>query len=263
MPEFPLYQLDAFTLGRDRPFSGNPAAVCPLDHWLDEGLMQAIAAENNLSETAFCVPSGERFGLRWFTPKVEVPICGHATLATAYVLFDKAPSRITIGFETKSGLLTVTKSGGLLSMDFPVLATEPCAISDALVAALGAAPVSCRQGPTDYMAIFGAAGDIMDLSPDFAAITALDRPGLIVTAPGKDCDFVSRYFAPAKGVNEDPVTGRAHCVLAPYWAERLGKNALQACQVSRRGGAVGCVVAGDRVQLSGRVAPYLEGTIRI
>ena len=264
MAEYPLYQLDAFTLGPDHPFSGNPAAVCLLDSWLDDGLMQAIAAENNLSETAFCLTTATGHALRWFTPRVEVPLCGHATMATAWVVFEKtAHPRDSVTFDTKSGPLTVTRSGDRLSMGFPALATRPHAVPDPLVRALGAVPESCRQGDTDYVAIFETEDDIRALTPDFAAIGRLDRTGLIATAPGSDCDFVSRYFAPAKGVDEDPVTGRAHCVLAPIWSARLKQDELDARQLSQRGGAVECRMAGDRVFLAGQVTPFLEGMIRL
>ena len=263
MPVIPVYQLDAFTLGPDCPFSGNPAAVCLLDSWLDDGVMQAIAAANNLSETAFCVATGPTHDLRWFTPRIEVPLCGHATMATAWAVFERtAHESDSVTFQTKSGPLTVTRSGDRLSMDFPALATRPHAVPDPLVKALGAIPVSCRRGDTDYVAIFDSEDDIRGLNPDFAGIAALDRPGMIATAPGRACDFVSRYFAPAKGVDEDPVTGRAHCVLAPYWSARLKRQKLDATQLSARGGAVGCDVAGDRVILTGQVTPFLEGVIR-
>ena len=263
MIEIPIYQLDAFTLGPEHPFSGNPAAVCLLDSWLDDSVMQAIAAENNLSETAFCVSSQGHHELRWFTPKAEVPLCGHATLATAFVLFDTGRVETEAVFETKSGTLTVKKSLDRLSMDFPAQETAPCAVANTLCQALNAAPTFCRMGDTDYVAIFDHESDIETLAPDRGLVEALDRPGLIATAPGEGCDFVSRYFAPAKGVDEDPVTGRAHCVLAPYWAERLGQVSLSACQLSTRGGAVDCIVRDDRVQLSGRVKPYMQGMIRL
>ncbi|MEX2617742.1 MAG: PhzF family phenazine biosynthesis protein [Alphaproteobacteria bacterium] len=264
MAEYAVYQLDAFTLGPEHPFSGNPAAVCLLQSWLDDGVMQAIAAENNLSETAFCVATDAAHELRWFTPRVEVPLCGHATMATAWVVFHKTTHfGDTVTFRTKSGPLTVIRSGERLSMDFPALRTRQHTVPDALARALGAVPMGCRRGDTDYVAIFESEDEIRGLKPDFAAIGALDRPGLIVTAPGRDCDFVSRYFAPAKGVNEDPVTGRAHCVLAPYWSERLARPVLDARQLSPRGGAVGCTVAGDRIILTGQVTPFLEGVIRL
>jgi len=266
----PLYQIDAFA---DGPFTGNPAAVCPLDSWLPEPVMQAIAAENNLSETAFSVPEGEGYRLRWFTPTVEVDLCGHATLASAYVVFRwLRPELRTVAFHTeKAGRLTVARDGDLLALDFPSRPAESCAMSEPLVAGLGRRPAALLAA-RDYLAIYDSADDIAALTPDFAAIAALDRFAVIVTAPGAGgVDFVSRYFAPAAGVAEDPVTGSAHCTLIPYWAGRLGKNRLAARQLSRRGGALICALHGapgggpgdERVTIAGRALPYLEGMITI
>jgi PhzF family phenazine biosynthesis protein len=261
----PLYQIDAFA---DGPFTGNPAAVCPLDAWLPDAVMQAVAAENNLSETAFFVPEGAKgddYRLRWFTPTTEVDLCGHATLASAFVVFGwLAPWRHSVTFHTeKAGPLTVARDGDLLALDFPSRPPEPCAMSEALVAALGKRP-SALFAARDYLAVFDSADDVAALAPDFAAVASLDKFAVIVTAPGHGgVDFVSRFFAPARGVDEDPVTGSAHCTLIPYWAERLGKSRLAARQLSRRGGALSCVLRGDRVTIAGRAALYMTGTIVI
>jgi PhzF family phenazine biosynthesis protein len=258
----PLYQIDAFA---ERPFAGNPAAVCPLDAWLPEAVMQAIAAENNLSETAFFVPEGEGYRLRWFTPTTEVDLCGHATLASGFVVFRwLQPERRHITFETEqAGPLTVIRDGDLLALDFPSRPPASCAMSEPLAAALGRRPAALLAA-RDFLAIYESADDIAGLTPDFAALAALDRFAIIVTAPGTGgVDFVSRFFAPARGVDEDPVTGSAHCTLIPYWAQRLGKNRLAARQLSRRGGTLSCALDGDRVTIAGRALPYLEGTITI
>ena len=258
----PLYQIDAFA---ERPLTGNPAAVCPLDAWLPDDVMQAIAAENNLSETAFFVPEGEGYRLRWFTPSTEVDLCGHATLAAAYVVFRWLhPERTSITFQTQAaGPLTVARDGDLLALDFPSRPPAPQAMAEPLVAALGRRPTALLAA-RDYLAIYESAEDIAALQPDFAALATLDRFAVIVSAPGTSgVDFVSRFFAPARGVDEDPVTGSAHCTLIPYWAQRLGKNRLNARQLSRRGGALACALDGDRVTIAGRALPYLEGTITI
>jgi PhzF family phenazine biosynthesis protein len=259
----PLYQVDAFATGQ--PFTGNPAAVCPLDGWLPDAVMQALAAENNLSETAFFVPEDEGYRLRWFTPTTEVDLCGHATLASAFVVFGwLAPWRRSVTFRTeKAGPLTVTRDGDLLALDFPARPPQPLDMSDAVAAALGKRPTAFLAA-RDYLAVFERAEDVAALQPDFAAVAALDRFAVIVTAPGTDgIDFVSRFFAPARGVDEDPVTGSAHCTLIPYWADRLGKTRLEARQLSRRGGALSCALHGDRVTIAGRAVLYLEGRIDI
>lgn len=259
----PLYQIDAFTTGE--PFTGNPAAVCPLDAWLPEAVMQAIAAENNLSETAFFVPAGDGYRLRWFTPATEVDLCGHATLASAFVVFGwLAPWRRSVTFHTeKAGPLRVARDGELLALDFPSRPPEPCAMPEALIQALGKKPASLLAA-RDYLAVFDSAAEVAALAPDFAAVAALDKFAVIVTAPGTGgVDFVSRFFAPARGVDEDPVTGSAHCTLIPYWAERLGRSRLEARQLSRRGGALSCGLRDDRVTIAGRAALYLTGTIAI
>ena len=258
----PLYQIDAFA---DGPFTGNPAAVCPLEEWLPDNVMQAIAAENNLSETAFFVPEGDGYRLRWFTPTSEVDLCGHATLASAFVVFRwLIPRRNAVTFQTvQAGPLTVSRDGDLLALDFPARPPSPCAMPDGIAAALGRQPAAVLAA-RDYLAVYETAEDIRALTPDFAAIARLDRFAVIVTAPGTGgIDFVSRFFAPARGVDEDPVTGSAHCTLIPYWAGRLGKTRLEARQLSRRGGALICALQGDRVTIAGRAVLYLEGRITI
>jgi len=258
--EIPLHQIDAFA---DGVFSGNPAAVCPLEEWVPDDLMQAIAMENNLSETAFFVKSGESYHIRWFTPVAEVSLCGHATLASAYVLFNEG--RVEgdeVRLQSLSGELRVTRAGELLTLDFPAQLGGPCAIPEGLAEALGTTPLEVYRA-MDYMAVFESEDQVRSLEPDVAALRRLDLRGVIVTAPGREVDFVSRFFAPKFGVNEDPVTGSAHCKLAPYWAVRLGKNRLTARQLSKRGGSLVCEVAGDRVLISGRAVPYLKGTIRV
>lgn len=255
----PLYQVDAFA---ERVFEGNPAAVCPLDRWLDDATMQAIAAENNLSETAFFVSTSDGSAdLRWFTPRVEVDLCGHATLASAHVWFHHlghAGSEVT--FRTRGGVLLVRRAVHGLQMDFPVLRTAPCEVPAGLSAALGVQPNQVLRG-RDLIAVFEEPQQIRTLSPDFAAIARLDAHGVLVTAPGTDCDFVSRCFFPSAGVDEDPVTGSAHCGLAPYWAQRLGRSRLFARQLSRRGGSMHCEVRGDRVLLEGNAVDVLRGEI--
>ena len=256
--ELTIYQIDAFT---DKVFKGNPAAVCPLDSWLDDADLQAIAAENNLSETAFYVPHGQGFHLRWFTPKAEVDLCGHATLATAFVIFHLTGyADDTVKFETRSGELSVTKSGSLLVMDFPAQPATPCTCPQLLIEGLGKAPVEVLSSE-DYMAVFERAEDVIALEPNFDTLSKLDLRGIIVTAKGEDVDFVSRFFAPRYGINEDPVTGSAHCALTPYWAARLNKTRLSARQVSKRGGYVSCELKANRVVLSGKAVKYMEGRI--
>ena len=260
----PLFQIDAFA---ERVFQGNPAAVCPLDAWLPEALMQAIAAENNLSETAFCVPEGNGYGLRWFTPLKEIDLCGHATLATAHVLFEHLGfAGAEIVFSTRSGALRVTRAGDRLAMDFPAKAVEPCAAPAALIEGLGRMPLEVYGG-RDYLAVFADAAEVRALTPDPRRLAELDRHGVIVTAPGGaedgDVDFVSRFFVPKFGVDEDPVTGSAHCSLTPFWAARLGKATLEARQVSRRGGRLQCTLAGERVILRGRAVTYMAATIEV
>jgi PhzF family phenazine biosynthesis protein len=256
-----LYQVDAFT---DRLFGGNPAAVCPLEHWLPDATLQAIAAENNLAETAFFVREGGDYALRWFTPTVEVDLCGHATLASAYVIFRGAPDRSRVTFRTlKAGTLAVSRTGDLLSLDFPARPAEPVAAPTGLAAALGHAPVEVLAA-RDLMAVYESAGAVAALAPDFGALATIETFGIIATAPGANgVDFVSRFFAPRQGLNEDPVTGSSHCTLAPYWSKRLGKARLEARQISQRGGKLTCSLAGDRVVIAGRAVLYLEGKINV
>jgi PhzF family phenazine biosynthesis protein len=259
----PLYQVDAFT---GHLFGGNPAAVCPLAEWLPDATMQAIAAENNLAETAFFVPQGEGYLLRWFTPTVEVDLCGHATLASGYVVTHIVmPERRSVRFETrKAGPLEVTRDGDLLAMDFPAWPPEPSPADPRILAALGKMPKQSFVARGRTLAIYDSAEDIALLRPDFAAMRAVPGADAIVTAPGEDgVDFVSRYFAPNHGIDEDPATGSAHCVLTPYWAGRLGKQRLRARQISARGGDLVCTLRGDRVTLAGRAVLYLEGTITV
>ena len=259
--ELPIYQIDAFT---SAVFAGNPAAVCPLSQWLPDEQLQAIASENNLSETAYFVRQGDRFHLRWFTPAVEVDLCGHATLASAYLLFHELGQKgDTVQFETKSGELVVKRDGDLLKMDFP--SRPPVRVDDPhpeLMGALGGLPLEILAA-RDYLVRYQSAEDVLGLAPDMEALKRVNRFAVIVTAPGRDCDFVSRFFAPAKGVPEDPVTGSAHCTLIPYWADQLGKTKMTARQVSRRGGELGCTLNGGRVEIAGRAALYLKGTIYI
>ena len=260
--KIPLYQIDAFT---DRVFRGNPAAVCPLEDWLDDQTLQAIARENNLSETAFFVERGERFDLRWFTPLAEVDLCGHATLASGHVLLNELGiGGEAVHFSSKSGPLSVARENGRLALDFPARVLAPIASSTALAEALGAVPEAALASPGgNGMAVFADEATVRALAPDFAALGALDHQGVIATAPGESADFVSRYFAPRVGIPEDPVTGSAHCDLAPYWAARLGKTRLLAHQISARGGVLHCRLAGERVHIAGDTVKYLEGIIEI
>jgi len=258
-----LYQLDAFT---DRLFAGNPAAICPLDEWPEDGTLQAIAAENNLSETAFFVPEGDGYRLRWFTPHAEVDLCGHATLASAWVLFHRLDAEgPAVRFETRSGSLTVVRRDDDLVMDFPARPAHPKEAPRALVEGVGATPVGVYAAPRDYLLLYEREEDVRRLCPDFTRLRGLDRLGVIVTAPGNGTDFVSRFFAPSVGVPEDPVTGSAHCTLAPFWADRLGvgEHWMSALQVSRRGGTLAVRVRGDRVEIGGTACLYLEGTIEV
>jgi predicted PhzF superfamily epimerase YddE/YHI9 len=258
----PIYQVDAFA---DRVFRGNPAAVCPLPAWLPDATMQGIAAENNLSETAFLVPQDGDYALRWFTPTVEVDLCGHATLAAGHVVFHHIePTRERVRFHTaKSGTLLVSRHGDSLIMDFPTRPAAPVVPPPGLFAALGGAPREVLRA-RDHLVVYDSAPEVATLAPDFAALAKVDSWAAIVTAPGENgVDFVSRFFAPAQGVPEDPVTGSAHCTLAPYWARRLGKTAFEARQLSRRGGALRCTLDGDRVNIAGRAVLYLEGQIEV
>ncbi len=255
-----MFQIDAFT---DVVFGGNPAAVCPLDSWLADATLQAIARENNLSETAFFVPADGAYDLRWFTPVAEVDLCGHATLASAYVVFHHLrPEAGAVAFETKSGRLEVTRCDDRLTMDFPALAASPVTPTSDLAAGLGAEPAAVFAD-MDYLALFEHEAEVLAIEPDLTALDRLDRRGVIVTAPGESEDFVSRFFCPHHGIPEDPVTGSAHCMLAPFWAARLGKATLRARQVSARGGVLQCSTGGGRVRLAGHAAQYLEGVITV
>jgi len=256
--ELPIFQVDAFT---GRLFGGNPAAVVLLPQWLPDQTLQAIAAENNLPETAFVVPLQGVFGLRWFTPEVEVDLCGHATLASAHVLFNHghaAPPEIV--FQYQGGTLTVTQAGELLALRFPARPPQPAQCDAALVAALGATPREVYQA-RDLLAVFETQQEVEELRPDFQAIALLGSFGVIVSAPGQDCDFVSRFFAPRVGIPEDPATGSSHCTLVPYWSDRLGKQTLHALQLSRRRGEIFCEHQGTWVQIAGRAVEYLRGHI--
>ena len=255
-----MYQVDAFT---DRLFAGNPAAVCPLGAWLPDATMQAIAAENNLSETAFFVPRGDDYDLRWFTPTLETDLCGHATQASGFIVMNRlAPHKSTVRFHTRSGALTVTRQGEMFAIDLPAQPPTPCAMPQKFVAALGRMPAEIL-GAVKYLALYDTEAEVAALAPDTTALADIDRDGVIVSAPGRDCDFVSRYFAPHAGIPEDPVTGSAHCTLVPYWSKRLGKAKLHARQISQRGGELFCELRGDRVVIAGRAALYFEGSIHV
>jgi PhzF family phenazine biosynthesis protein len=260
-----LYQVDAFA---SRLFTGNPAAVVPLDTWLPDATMQAIAAENNLSETAFFVPKGDDYDLRWFTPAIEVDLCGHATLASGYVVMTMlAPQKSSVRFHTQSGPLTVSREGQHFALDLPSRPPTPAVMPDKFLAALGGKPKQILAA-AKYLAVYETAEEVAALKPDFAILKSVDKDGIIATAPGPSarlgpCDFVSRYFAPHAGVDEDPVTGSAHCTLVPYWAQRLGKTTLHARQISARGGELHCALKGDRVSMAGGAVLYLEGRIHI
>ena len=261
----PLFHVDAFA---EQPFHGNPAAVCFLDSWLDDGRLRKVAAENNLSETAFLVPAKDGYELRWFSPSCEVRLCGHATLASAHILLNlRQPQLDSVSFETKfHGTLTVRKAGEFLAMDFPALFPHPCANApdiwrDAL--ALQSLPSEVVEADETYILVVGRPETVRNVRPNFALLESLHPYVVAVTARGDDADFVSRYFAPSYGIPEDPVTGSAHCILAPYWAKRLGKSNLQARQLSERGGELWCEVAGDRVFLRGKAVLTLEGSLSI
>jgi PhzF family phenazine biosynthesis protein len=258
-----LYWIDAFT---SRVFSGNPAAVVPLTAWLDDSVLQKIAFENGLSETAFVVPrEGDTCELRWFTPAVEVDLCGHATLATAHVLYTQLGyNDDELRFLTRSGVLSVVRrSHGRLELDFPMRPAERTETPEGLVKALGIAPLWVYATSRLWMAVYAAPEEVAQLKPDHRALGALNPGRFIVTAPGTDCDFVSRFFAPEVGVREDPVTGSSHCTLVPYWAERLQRTELHARQVSPRGGELWCRSVGSRVKIAGQAALYMRGEIEV
>lgn len=256
-----IFQVDAFT---SELFHGNPAAVVPLDEWLPDETMQSIALENNLSETAFFVREGDGYGLRWFTPTFEIDLCGHATLASAHVIFNVLKLEDTkISFRShKSGELAVEKNGDVLTLDFPSRPPVLCEAPEGLIEALGKAPKEIFKS-RDYFLVFENEQEILDLAPSFSKLAEIPTHAVIVTAPGETSDFVSRFFAPDAGINEDPVTGSSHCNLIPYWAERLGKNRLFARQVSARGGELYCELVGDRVKIGGNAVLYMTGEIYV
>lgn len=257
--KLPYFEVDAFA---SKPFHGNPAGVCALPKWLDDSTMLKIAAENNLPETAFFVPRGDDFDLRWFSPETEIDLCGHATLASAFILFSELKfGGDVVRFHSRSGVLTVSREGDIFTLDFPSRPPKPCGVPEALISGLGKKPQFILKA-RDYFCVFENESEITSLQPDFAALGTLDEK-VIVTAPGNDSDFVSRFFAPTIGVDEDPVTGSSHCTLIPYWAQRLGKTKLFARQISRRGGELWCALAGDRVRIGGKAVLYLRGQIEL
>lgn len=258
--KLPLYQIDAFT---SQMFGGNPAAVVLLDDWLPDNILTAIAAENNLAETAFVVPRGDVLPLRWFTSTVEVDLCGHATLAAAHVLFRYSfPSAKRLTFSTRSGDLVVTRDGEVLSMDFPSRPGKPIEITDTLISALGVRPSEAYLA-RDLLAIFESESQIRDFQPNFQRIASLDTFAVIVSAPGDAVDYVYRFFAPRQGIPEDPVTGSANCTLVPYWATRLSKSEFIAKQLSARRGDLRCTLRGNRVLMAGHTVEYLRGEITV
>jgi len=262
MQKISIYQIDAFA---SEVFSGNPAAVCPLNEWLPDHVMQSIAAENNLSETAFFTHENGEFLIRWFTPTIEIGLCGHATLASAHALYSELGfEKDHIEFHTKTGdLLEITRDNDIISMDFPSHAPKQCDCDlNEIGEALGMKPIAF-EAATYGIAIFENEKDILNLGPNFHAIKNLEHDGIIVTAPGDDVDFVSRFFGPKLGIPEDPVTGGAHCSLIPYWSKRLAKKNLIARQLSARGGELYCEQRGDRVQIGGRAITYLRGELLI
>jgi PhzF family phenazine biosynthesis protein len=257
-----IFQVDAFS---SKPFAGNPAAVCITDKWLERDLMQKIANENNLSETAFAVPTEGRYEIRWFTPEIEVDLCGHATLATAHILFNHMdhPSN-RVEFDTiSSGRLFVEKSGEKLTLDFPADVIEEMVVPEVIVTALQKPPLKAYRGKTDFLFIYASQAEIESMKPDFGLLAQMGGRGIIVTSLGNEADFVSRFFAPQTGINEDPVTGSAHTTLMPYWSTVMGKKRLTAQQLSPRGGDLLCELDGDRVKISGEAITYLEGEIYI
>lgn len=258
--KFKMFQIDAFA---SKVFEGNPAAVCPLEQWLPDEIMQSIAEENNLSETAFFIKTSKGFHIRWFTPIAEVDLCGHATLATAYVIFNhmEYTSNI-IEFNSKSGILSVTKNDDLLTLDFPSLEPELCDCPEAIVEAFGKKPIKCLKS-MDYIAVFADEDDIVGIQPILAPLQSLDLRGVIITSVSKQYDFVVRFFAPRVGVNEDPVTGSAYTQLAPFWSKELMKTSFKAKQLSKRTGEVFCEYVQNRVKISGKVVEYMQCEIFI
>jgi len=258
--KIPIYQIDAFT---NKQFKGNPAAICQLYEWIEDDIMQKIAEENNLSETAFFTKKDNIYELRWFTPETEIDLCGHATLATAYVIFQYIEKNLSeINFNTNSGCLKVLKKDNLITMIFPMREGEECEISKELVEGLGKKPIRLYKS-RDYLAVFEKEEDIKNLKPDMEKLKKLNAFGIIVTAKGNNVDFVSRYFIPDSIINEDPVTGSAHCTLVPYWKKTLNKNEFIADQLSHRGGRLYCRYLGDKIEISGEAVSYLKGYIKI
>ncbi|HUQ67000.1 MAG TPA: PhzF family phenazine biosynthesis protein [Flavitalea sp.] len=257
-----FYQVDAFA---SKLFSGNPAGVCPLDEWLPDDVMQNIAMENNLAETSFFVKVNDNFHIRWFTPSVEVNLCGHATLASAAVLFyhEEYEGNMITFFSPRSGKLTVTKDGHMLTLDFPADKFQQVELTPELIACFNFQPLEVYKGKTDYMLVFGSEDEVRKILPDLPSIIKIKARGIIITAAGKEVDFVSRFFAPQSGVNEDPVTGSAHTTLTPYWAQRTGKSELTAFQLSSRKGFLQCAYHRDRVKISGQAKTYLQGEITL
>lgn len=262
MKTLPIYQVDAFTTG---PFTGNPAAVCLLSEWPSDGLMQKIAMENNLAETAFVLPRGNEWFIRWFTPVTEVDLCGHATLASSHVVMNILhPEMGEVTFHSlHMGDLTVRKRGGMLELDFPTDTPEPCRLPVIIRESMGSEPVECLRGRSDYLLLYESENDIISLTPDFRKLARAEGRGTIVTAPGNDVDFVSRFFVPGAGIDEDPVTGSAHTTLTPFWAARLGRKSLRARQLSSRGGYLECSLSGDRTLIAGKTILYLKGEVYV
>jgi PhzF family phenazine biosynthesis protein len=259
--DVPIYQVDAFS---SKLFGGNPAAICPLDEWLPDATLQSIAAENNLAETAYYVAKNGKYHLRWFTPGVEVDLCGHATLAAAHVILDirRELASGRVAFESKSGELIVTRDGDRYALDFPARPPVEVSVDKGLVEALGAKPKKILAA-RDYFCVFETEAEVRAVKPNMEKLAAVDLFATIITAPGTDCDFVSRFFAPAQGIAEDPVTGSAHCTLIPYWSQQMGKKKLFGRQISPRGGELWCEDRGERVSIAGRAVKYLEGTIQV
>jgi len=262
MKSIPIFQVDAFTAG---PFTGNPAAVCVPGDWLPDDVLQKIAAENNLAETAFIIPDGNDWKIRWFTPLVEVDLCGHATLASGYVVLNhlKPDTKMVTFNSLHRGTLSVSSKGDLLELDFPTDTLRACTLPDVIKESLGVSPVESYMGRSDYLVLLNSEGEVINLSPDFRRLASADGRGVIVTAMGNEVDFVSRFFAPQAGIDEDPVTGSAHTTLTPFWSARLGKTAMKARQLSARGGYLECTLKGDRTLIAGHAALYLKGVIYV
>ena len=257
--KLPIYQVDAFA---SRAFTGNPAAVVPLQSWLADDVMQGIALENNLSETAFLVPDDGGFEIRWFTPQTEVDLCGHATLASAHVLFSRLGfDEPVIRFASRSGPLTVARDGDRLVLDFPARPPAPCDTPETIVRAFGEEPQACLEAD-DFVVVFEEESQVRDAKPDMSALLELDCRGVVITSRGEACDFVCRFFGPAVGIPEDPVTGSAYTELVPYWSGVLGKRTFRARQLSARGGELHCELSGDRVKIAGYATMFLEGMIQ-